>query len=208
MASTSAIRSVPDVVNAALIQIGWKVMIGDIWDGSAAANAALPIYGEVRDDLLRSGDWGFAETTVAMTLLKQAPSTGYVTGISPWNPAANPPPPWIFEYQYMADCIKVRSVKLTPIFLPNMDPRPNQFAILDDTAYSPAQKVICCNVPDALCVYTRQETNPLLWDSNFTEAMISRLGERLSLALTGADAAKLSADAAQTDTNRAMMEQG
>lgn len=209
MAITTTIRSPADVLNAALVQIGWKSQVGDLLDGSAAAQAGLAIYGQVRDDMLRSGSWGFAQTTIALTLLKQAPTTGYVPGVFPWNPATNPPPPWVFEYQYPDDCIKVRSVKVTPLFVINMDPRPNEYAILDDTAYSPSKKVLCCNVPDALCVYTRQETNPILWDSNFTQALIDQLGERLALALPqSADAAKLSAQAGQADENRAMMEQG
>lgn len=198
-----------DFINAALVQIGWDNQIGDVLDGSAAAQKALAIYGQTRDDLLRSGSWGFAEATLSMTLLKQAPATGYVPGVTPWDPTTNPPPPWIYEYGYPADCLKVRSIKLTPIFVLNFDPVPQPFAILNDTAYTPPRKVICCNVPNSLLVYTRQETNPLLWDANFNEAFIDRLGERLALGLTkSADGAKLSGAADQTDTNRAMMEQG
>lgn len=209
MAATTTIRSPADVLNAALVQIGWKSQVGDLLDGSAAAQVGLAIYGQTRDDLLRSGSWGFAQTTAALTLLKQAPATGYIQGVTPWNPTNNPPPPWSFEYQYLADCLKVRSVKMTPPFVQNYDPLPQLFAILDDTSFTPSQKVICCNVADALCVYTRQETNPILWDSNFTEALIDALGERLALALPqSADAAKLSAGASQADTERAKMEQG
>ena len=103
----------------------------------------------------------------------------------------------------------MRSVKPTPLFVINFDPSANEFAIVDDTSYTPSQKVICCNVPNSLCVYTRQETNPILWDSNFTEALIDALGERLALALPqSADAAKLSASAGQADEAVATMMQG
>ena len=208
MATTTTIRGPVDCINAALVQIGWESQIGSLWDGSKAAQNALAIYGQTRDDLLRSGDWGFAQVTAVMTLLKSAPLGGYIPGVNPWDPATSPPPPWAYSYQYFPDCLRVRSVKPMPLFIINYDPQPNPFAIIDDTSYSPSQKVICCNVQYALCVYVRQETNPLLWDSNFTETLIDRLGERLAAGLTGPDAAKLSAGVEQGDVARAKMEQG
>ena len=76
MATTTTIRSPADVVNASLVQIGWKNQVGDLLDGSAASQASLAIYGQTRDDLLRSSSWGFAQVTANLTLLKQPPPGG------------------------------------------------------------------------------------------------------------------------------------
>ena len=112
---------------------------------------ALRIYSETRDEMLRAFDWGFAERNINMTLLKSAPAGGYFPP-NVWNPVTNPPPPWAFEYGYPSDCLKVRSVKPVPMFVQNFDPQPNVFAVENDNALNPAQKVILCNVPSAMLV--------------------------------------------------------
>ena len=63
-----------DLINNALARIGYKLRIGSIYEGSAAAKKALDVYGQARDGLLRQNDWGFAERNIAMTLLKSAPA--------------------------------------------------------------------------------------------------------------------------------------
>src|ERR1700682_3544157 len=100
----SSLNSAADIVNAALTHIGWEQRVGSLYDGSAAAQLALNIYGQERDDLLRETNPGFAVRNIAMALLKSAPAGGYVQGVTPWNPATNPPVGWLFEYSYPADC--------------------------------------------------------------------------------------------------------
>lgn len=175
-----------DIINNALGRIGYKLRIGSIYEGSAAANKALDLYGQARDQLLRddSYNWQFAERNVTLTLLKSAPALagggyGYIPP-TVWNPAVNPPLPYLFEYAYPSDCIKIRSLKPTPFLLPEMDPRPVIYKDFNDNSFNPPQKAIACNVPGALLTYTGQVTDPSTWDSGFTEALCEELAKVLA----------------------------
>lgn len=185
----SSVASPEDVINIALARIGFKSRIGSIWDGSVSAKKALDIYSETRDEILRSGDWGFAERNATLTLLKSAPIGGYVPPVV-WS-SQYPAIPWLFSYQYPSDCLKVRSVKPQPILIPNFDPQPNLFSVDNDNSYSPALKVVLCNLNPVIMVYTGQITNPLDWEADFIETFTLALGHRLAPALTGMDAAKM-----------------
>lgn len=187
----ASLQSPADVVNVALTRIGYKLRIGNLYDGSDAAKKALDIYGQTRDELLRQNDWGFAERNVAMTLLKSAPVGGYVPPTS-WS-TAYPPLPWLYEYEYPGDCIKVRAVKPSPLFIPPYDPQPYVFATPNDNSLTPSAKVIVCNVADAVLVYTGQVTNPASWEADFAEACAAALGRRLVAGLMSADLLKFEA---------------
>lgn len=192
--SSLSLQSPEDIINDALARIGYKLRIGSIWEGSTAAKLALTIYSQTRDDLLRSQDWGFASRDTDLTLLKQAPPGGY--GGVQWT-SAYPMLPWFFSYAYPSDALKIRAVKPTPVFIPNFDPSHNIFSIENDntltTPQGGPQKVILCNVPNAVCLYTAQVTAPLQWEVGFTEALCAAIGRRLAPSLLGLEAAKLAA---------------
>ena len=188
----TVITEVADIVNLALARMGYKLLIGHIYDGSEAANLALTVYSQTRDELMRDGDWDFAKRTLALELLKQAPPTGYFPP-NTWSGASHPPPGWLYEYTYPSDCLRVKSVVNTPLFGINFDPRPNAFTVTNDNYYTPARRVILCNVPGAFLNYVGQVTNPSTWDPGFTEAFASALGQRLAPALKDMETAKLEA---------------
>ncbi len=184
-----SLQSPEDVVNNALVRSGYKMRIGSLYDGSAASKCALDIYGQTRDELLRSADWGFAERDVALTLLKTAPAGGYVSPIV-WS-STYPILPWRYEYAYPADALKVRSVRRTTFFLPDYDPKPNVWRVANDQSVN--AQVILCNVASAILVYTGQVTDPLAWEPSFTETLCASLARRLGPALVNLDAAKVEA---------------
>lgn len=195
----NVISSPEDICNAALVRIGWRgPRIGSLYDGSMVAKTVLDIYGQTRDELLRQNDFDFAERSVALTLLKQAPQGGYYPPNNVWNNSF-PPPPWAFEYAYPTDALKVRAVKREPTFLTDYDPQPFVFSVANDQALTPPAKVILCNVPSAILIYTGQVTDPLDWEADFTELMAAALGRRLAPKLVGLDATKMAAqDEAQS----------
>ena len=204
----TSLSSAAQIVNAALTHIGWKQRIGSLYDGSAAAQLALQVFGQERDDLLRDMNPGFAIRNLAMTLLKSAPPGGYIPGVTPWNPATNPPVGWLFEYLYPPDCIKVRVVKPTPLFFPNVDPQPNPFLISNDNNYNPAQRVILCNVANGLLAYTARITDPTTMDVGFVQALVERLGEKLAAGLTGLEAVQAETAAEQGEKSMAEVQLG
>lgn len=193
------------IVNAALDRVGYKKRIGSLYDGSEASVKALDIYGQVRDEMLRSFDWGFAERDISLTLLKTAPVGGY-TPLTPWT-TANPIPPWIYEYVYPTDMVKLRSLRQVAV-IPEYDPQAVEFRIANDNSYSPARRVILTNLPNAIAVYTGQVTDPATWDVSFTEAFIDDLGKKLAPALADMDAMKIAAQEEAMDTNTAEMRLG
>jgi len=189
---TSSVQSVENICNQALGKIGFKRRIGDIYEGSAHAKLCLDFYAQTRDELLRSNDWGFAERVISATLLKQAPLNGY----SPANPWTNayPPPPWYYEYSYPNDCIKLRSIKSSQIFLPNFTPVPNIFDIYNDDSLTVPAKTIVTNMSNAILVYTGQITDMTTWEPLFAQTLIDTLAQKLAPALAkldqGGDAAE------------------
>jgi hypothetical protein len=194
---TASLTSPAQIVNAALVRIGWKQRIGNLYDGSAAARVALDVYGQTRDELLRKFNPDFSMRNVALTFLKAAPvDGGYPVA---WDPTVNPPVGWLFEYVYPSDCLKVRSVKSRPVIWPNIDPADNPFSI-DNDPFIPdgmggftTQRVILCNVKQALLVYTGRVTDPTTFDVSFEEEFIDELGLRLGPGLTGLETTKIAA---------------
>jgi hypothetical protein len=203
--SNLSVQSPEDLVNLTLSRIGYALRIGSIYEGSKAAKLALTCYSQTRDEVLRSQDWGFAGRDVVLTLQKQAPPGGY--GGTPWT-SAYPMLPWLFQYNYPNDALKIRAVKNTPVFIPDFDPQYNTFGMENDNTYNPPQRVILCNVPNAICLYTGQITNPIDWEPDFIEAFAAALGRRLAPVLMGLEATKLAAADEQQEAAQGMMQQG
>lgn len=195
---SSSVTSPEDVINLALVRIGYKTRIGSIWEGSLAAKKALDCYAQTRDAMLRAFDWGFAERNVALTLIKQAPVGGYVPP-NTWS-SAYPPPPWLAECVYPVDCLKVRSVKNVPMFVPNFSPQPYLFSVDNDPSLSEPSKVVLCNVYPGILVYTGQITNCADWEPDYTEALASALGRRLAIVLDLPNAAQMAGQDEQVET--------
>jgi hypothetical protein len=190
---TTSITNPEGIVNLALGRIKYPMRIGSIWEGSKAAKAALDIYGQTRDELLRTNDWPFARRDVQLTLLNQAPAGGYVPPVT-WNPATNPPLPWRFQYVYPGDSLRIRSIRPIDVFLVNYDPREHRFTVTNDDSESPAAKTILCNVgPVAVATYSGRLTDPTTFDADFTEALAEALARRLAPVLTDMEAAKVAA---------------
>ncbi|HLX18468.1 MAG TPA: hypothetical protein VKS24_25045 [Bradyrhizobium sp.] len=207
--------TVEQIVNQALYAIGYPRRIGNIYEGTAAARAALEVYGQTRDEVLSAQDWPFARAggALPLTLLKGPPPPGGYSPLQPWSPIY-PAAGFLYEYAYPADCLELRAVIAPPLALPNLDPKAvswrldndatpvlsgpyTQFPAAPPTVSGPPQKVILTNQGSALAVYRRRITNPSLWtDQLFVAMFIAALASKLSLVLTGRpgdDQAKMAA---------------
>lgn len=132
----ASVQNPADLVNVALRRIGYQLRVADLFDGSEAANQALDIYGQTRDEMLRQKDWGFAERNTPLTVLKTAPSAYIPPTV--WT-ADYPPLPWKYEYAYPDDCLKVRAIKVSPLFLFDPAPTPSLFRVANDSNTSSTQ---------------------------------------------------------------------
>lgn len=183
---SAVITTYEDIVNAALAKLKAPIRVGKLSEGSRPAKIALDTIGQLRDQMLREGDWGFARRDVVMDLLKSAPAGGYIT--TTWDPVAYPPLPWRYAYRYPGDCLKVRAIKRQPNFIPDFAPGPVVFdtpnTYISDTPDPDIQvKCITCQVPSAILTYTGQILDPALWEATFTQAMISGMAEILAPAI-------------------------
>lgn len=186
------VQSPADVLNLGLRRMGYRLRVASLYDGSDAANQALDIYAQTRDELLRDGDWGFAERNIVPTLLKSAPAS-YVPGVQPWNPAQDPPLGALFEYAYPNDCLKVRALRPVPPQVLNFDPQPFVWRIANDPNLPTPARVILSNVAAGALTYTGQVTDPTAWEADFIEAVASALARRLSVVLMNLQVAQVEA---------------
>lgn len=204
---TLSARNPEDVVNLALVRIGYPMRVDNMMEGTKHAMAALSIYAQTRDEVLRQSDWGFAERDIVLTLQKSAPVGGYIPP-AVWDPTTNPPLPWAFQYAYPNDCLKVRAVKKTPVLYPDFDPQPVLYGIANDKNATPPVKVVLANISDAIMVYTGQVVNPLDWEADFIEAVAAALARRLTVALGDKSLLRLEAQDEAVSTAIATKEQG
>lgn len=204
----SVITTPADVVNLALSLIGYQFRIGNLFEGSKAAKAALDVYSHTRDAKLRGGDWPFASRSVAGTLLKSAPVGGYFPP-NTWTAASNPPQPWRYEYTYPDDCLELRACKPQVYFVPNFQPQSYLFAISNDNGYTPPRRVILSNVAEAMLIYTAQVTDPATWPPDFVDAFAADLAKILAPELMkSVDMMKVAAGEETVQTAQAETRQG
>jgi hypothetical protein len=177
-----------DLCNQALVEIGYPRVIGDFWEGSPAAQVAIQVYGQTRDDLLREADWQWARGDATLTILKQA----LIPPLTPWD-ETQPVPPWQFEYAYPSDCLYLRYLRPEPDAFFGWDqfePVPILFTLGNDLISGVQTKVILTNLgtpgptPTAIAVYTRQVLDPNLWEANFRATLIERLATKFTVGLS------------------------
>ncbi len=188
---TAVFTTPEDLVNDALVRIGWRgPRVGSLYDGSEPAKVALDLYGQTRDQLLRNGNWSFAQRDASLAATKTAPAGGYVT--APWT-NAYPPVPWQYQYDYPGDCLKIRSIKKPPLFIPEWEPKNVNYDVFNDNSDTDAVvKAIIADVgPTILIVYTGQVVDPTNWEASFCETFSAELARRMAPRLANLQTAQL-----------------
>ena len=203
---TSSLQTPADVVNNALVRIGHPLRVGSLYDGSTAAKRALDVYGQTRDQLLRDLTPGFAQRDTALTLLKSAPPDGYVPP-NTWS-TAYPPQPFIYEYAYPGDCLRVGALKSGIGVIPRPLPTPKVYRVQNDNSLAPPQKVILCYVGSAILTYIGRVTDPTTWEAAFAESLCAALSRRLSVALADPKLLQLEAQDEQGEATIERVTQG
>ncbi len=199
---TTSLRNPADVANAALARMGFKLQVGSLLDGSDHAQKILNVYGQARDKLLESFDYDFAERTVDLTLINEAPAGGYFPP-NAWNPNNYPPPNFAYQYGFPSDAIKIRSLKFQPLFTLNPDPRPLKFSEYNNAALG--LRTIVTNVPAAVAIYTGRIVDPTVWSVSFAEALAAELAVLLG-PLLAPESVKVTAPEMQMAVADAMTE--
>jgi hypothetical protein len=174
-----------DVVRVALSEIGQQISIQNFSDTSPAGTTARLQYDPKIRTLLRAANWGFARAQIPLTLWKSATVNGVASG----NP---PPAPYLYEYEYPNDCLKLRfllptanapsgGVPLTtgmtgPFAYPGM---PTDIPFVDATDFDDRGnivRVVLTNLAQAQAIYVRDLSQfPDTWDPQFLSAATALL---------------------------------
>lgn len=178
--------------NLALGQIVARTQITGLNPPSPPNNIAAAVMADLyqlqTDAVFRAAHWNSARKQADLTLLKAARGT-------PENPDGSlptPPIPWMYEYGYPTDCLKVRFVIPQPN-LPAAGTAPLMTNVgvtsmpwvntslpfvpaIDNDADGNQVKVILTDACRAQGVYTARIANPDLWDPSLQNAVIGALG--------------------------------
>jgi hypothetical protein len=92
-----------DVINQALDAAGVDIVIGDPEEGTREAQVCLRAYVECVRQLQRAAHWDFTRKQGQLQLLADA------TGQTP-DVGTTVPLPWVYEYSYPTDCLKLRFI--------------------------------------------------------------------------------------------------
>jgi hypothetical protein len=181
-----ALSSPEDICNLALREIGWPRPIGSIFEGSPAARAALDVYSETRDEVIRTGIWPFARRDAVLTLLKGPPPPGGYNVVQPWS-SFYPLPPYAYEYGYPSDALEITAIIRPPGLLPDLDPKPANFTVANDQVtiggVATPTRVVLTNVGGAIAIYKGRVTNPLSWPPDFIGTLAAALKPKIALGL-------------------------
>lgn len=183
--------AVEDFVNMALDEIGYPNHIGDIFEGSPAARVALEIYGQTRDELFQEGEWPFAQREIVLTVVA----------------AQTAPTPWLYEFNYPADCLRIKYIRPGPLTGGTIDndPQPVLFRPWNDQRPATPVRAILCSLASPVLIYVGKVTNPAAWPPEFIKALVRKLAEKMTFMLPqSVETTKAVVGLAQRDTAEAM----
>lgn len=175
--------TIESVCNQALDLIGYKRHIGNIAEGSVAARAALDHWTQTVEFFLHTLRPAWARKDIRLTLIKSAPNivNGTANYVTPWDENLHPELPWLYEYEYPADCVLPLQIKVSPILLPEWRPQFHSFRFNFDLARD--ARTLLCNDPDAILIYISEVLDPSQWHNDFTEIVIEALAKKFAAEL-------------------------
>lgn len=188
--------SVVSLCNRALAQLGGKIQISSLNENSAQADACNLLFTPTFEQIARSAWWNCLQKQANLSLLLAAANT-------PENPLGTPPfppSPWVYQYAYPSDCLKARAIlptfpaqstggpplmgaiRAAPIQLRGLGQIPFKKAYATDSDNNPIS-IILTDQSQAQLIYTVDQANPVIWDSQFQAAFVSALAAFLVPAL-------------------------
>lgn len=198
-----ASQSTLSVCNLSLLSVGCRAQLSSVnpSDGSAQSDACSQLYTFVYESLARAAWWNCFRAQATLTLLAAAIGT-------PENQTGTelplPPQPWAYQYAVPANSLKCRyliplcpntqttnggTVPFTtanngmPVWIRGARAIPFVVAYATDASNNPIE-VILTNLSMAQLIYTVNQPNPQIWDSQFTQAFVAALAAYLVPALT------------------------
>lgn len=188
-----------DLCNRALLSIGARSQISSVSpsDGSTEGDACAVLFTPTFEQLGRAAHWNCLRKQAVLSLIEAAAGT-------PENPLGTtlplPPTPWLYAYSYPSDCLRVRSIVPSqtptsstlpsttfnnPALVCNGESGQIRYAVAYDTDSGGNPIItILTNQTQAQGIYTVNQSNPVIWDSQFQAAYVASLGAFLVPALS------------------------
>ena len=193
MTSSSTIVS---LANRSLLSIGAQATIASLTENSTEANAVNVFYQSTFEQIARTARWGCLRKQATLSLLAAAQGT-------PENPDGTamplPPVPWLYQYASPSDNLFVRGIlpyipsqtgvnattvnNSAPTWIPNSGLISFKVEYSTDTNNNPIETILT-NEDQAIAVYTVNNSNPIIFDSLFEQAIVSALAAFLVPALS------------------------
>lgn len=177
-----------DLCNRALSRLGTRATVAALSENSTEARTASIWYAATRDALLRAHDWNFARRRVSLARLGEGTSG------------------WSWRFALPSDCLRLLRLE-APAGQP-----PPRFEVAADGPSNGGGRVVLCDEPAPLAVYTSRVGDPALFDPGFAQALVDQLAahiaypvtQKTDLAVRLAQAARVAlADAMAADSGEA-----
>lgn len=189
--------SVISLSNRSLLSIGARAQISSLTEVSKEAQAINVLFSPTFEQLGRTARWNCLHAQAALSLLAAASGT-------PENPTGTtlpvPPTPWLYSYAMPNNSLAIRFIVpsnpaaaggipqtsgsiASPMWLPGSGQIPFVVASAVDSFNNPIN-VILTNQMQAQVVYTLNQSEPALWDSQFQAAFVASLAAYLVPALS------------------------
>lgn len=169
------------VANRALTKLG-AARIASFSDDNKQARAIASCFEDLRDDELRAHRWQFALKRTTLAALSEPPAYGYN-----------------YQYPLPENCLRIDMVndEYPSAIMDNyIGAETNDWLIEGNAILTDAEAPIYLR-------YVAQITDPTMWDSNFREALASRIAYEICEDLTQSDTKK---QFAMQDYKRAIMQ--
>lgn len=147
----------------ALAHVGARSTIESISEASAEARQCNLWFDPCRKQVLKVQNWNFARKRLALAAHADAPPSGI----------------WIYRYQYPSDCLVLRDMQ-NPL-----GPCADRVAYEVELSINGSQKTIVTDLPDAVAVYTFDQTATELFSEEFVDCLSHLLAYRIAFSLTG-----------------------
>lgn len=151
-----------DLCNRALSRLGTRASIAALDENSTEARTVSIWYAATRDALLRVHDWNFARRRVALAELGSL-SNGSAAGS------------WAYRFALPTDCLRL--LRLEPSAAGQPSPR---FEVAGDGT----NRVVLCDEPAPVAIYTARVADPGLFDVGFAQALVDQLAAHVAYPIT------------------------
>lgn len=157
--------SVINIFNIALARIGNSRTMNSLTEKTKEAYTCNLFYGPVRDAVLADNDWNFAMSRVLLADL------------------GDPAPGWLFRYQYPTDCARISAILPRGYFGPHHSLRHKPIFEVGSNEDG-TSRVIHTNEPQAMLLYVRSITDPMMFDALFADALSWRLAAEIAMPIS------------------------